>query len=95
MKASISESADSQPTNEEITIGLGAAEIKEVARRQLVASIAVAIVIALGVGFAMVMPASQYAQVAQHKIAPVRQPTLVVPLTARVVPAKAHQVEIP
>jgi hypothetical protein len=82
--------------DEEITIGLSAAEIKEVARRQLVASVAVAVVIAIGVGAALLMPASQdYAQANSHKLATVQQPTFVVPQTAHVEPPKKHEVELP
>jgi hypothetical protein len=84
--------------DEEITIGLSAAEIKEVARRQLVASVAVAVVIAIGVGAAFLMPGSgsqDYAQATSHKVATVQQPTFVVPQTAHVEPAKKHDVEVP
>ena len=82
--------------DQEITIGLSAAEIKEVAKRQFVASIAVAIVIAIGVGAAMLMPASRdYAQVAPHKVAAVQQPILAVPQTARIETNKKHELELP
>ncbi len=81
--------------DEEVTIGLSAAEIKEVARRQLVASVAVAIVIIIGLGAAMMMPASHdYAQATPHKLATVQQPTLAIPQTARA-EQKKHEVEVP
>ncbi len=82
--------------DQEITIGLSAAEIKEVAHRQFVASIAVAIVIAIGAGVAMLMPAAHdYAQLAPHKVATVQQPTFAVPATARAETTKKHELELP
>ena len=83
--------------DQEVTIGLSAAEIKEVAKRQFVASIAVAIVIAIGVGAAMLMPASHdYAQLAPHKVAAaVQQPIFAVPQTARIETNKKHELELP
>lgn len=82
--------------DQEVTIGLSAAEIKEVARRQFVASIAVAVVIAIGFGVAMLMPTTHdYAQLAPHKLAAVQQPTVAVPQTARVETTKKHELELP
>jgi hypothetical protein len=66
--------------DEAIGFGMSAVEIQSVARRQLVASAAVAIVIALGVVFAALTPAGHdRAEVGAHKFAQVQQPTFVKP----------------
>ena len=82
--------------DEAIASGLSGADIQAVAKRQFVASVAVAIVIALGVVVAMVMPASHdYAGVsASHKVATVQQPKFVT-TTDRVVAAKSTGLELP
>ena len=65
---------------EDLDDGLTVAAVQESARRQLAASIAVAIVIALGVGVAAFMPASRdYAQTAPRKVVSVQQPTFASP----------------
>lgn len=80
---------------EETDEGMTSAAIQEVARRQLTASIAVAIVIVVGFGFAALMPAShEYAQTAPHKVASVQQPTFSSP-SDRVASAKRFERELP
>jgi hypothetical protein len=84
--------------DEAIAGGLSSAEIQAVARRQLVASIAVAVVIALGVGLAALMPASHAsndAEAAPHRLALVQQPTFATPLSARLASAKQREIELP
>jgi hypothetical protein len=82
--------------DEAIASGLSGADIQAVAKRQFVASVAVAIVIALGVIVAMMMPASHdYAGVAaSHKVATVQQPKFVA-ATDHVVAAKNTGIELP
>jgi hypothetical protein len=82
--------------DEAIASGLSGADIQAVAKRQFVASVAVAIVIALGVIVAMTMPASHdYAGVAaSHKVATVQQPKFVA-ATDHVVAAKSTGLELP
>jgi hypothetical protein len=82
--------------DETVSIGLSRAEIREMARRQLVASIAVALVIAIGAALVALAPASRdVAALASHKIASVQQPQFVTPLTARVESAKRIERELP
>lgn len=63
---------------EVIASGLTQAEVQAVARRQLVASVAVAIVIGLGLVVTAMAPASHIrTATAAHRIAGVQQPTFV------------------
>jgi hypothetical protein len=82
--------------DEAITSGLSGAEIQAVAKRQFVASVAVASVIALGVILTAMMPASHddAGGVASHKIATVQQPKFVT-ATDHVVAAKNTGLELP
>lgn len=81
---------------EPIGSGLTAAEIQETARRQFVASIAVAVIIAVGAGLAALMPASHhYAEAAPHRLALVQQPTFATPPAQRVASARQHEIELP
>ena len=74
---------------------LSDAEIQLVARKQFVASIAVAIVLALGVGLNAVLPASQnYAGVAMQKVAAVQQPKFVVS-GKHIAAATQYEIEAP
>jgi hypothetical protein len=80
---------------EEVGDGMTAAAIQEVARRQLGASIAVAVVIVVGLGLAALMPASRdYAESARHKVASVQQPTFTSP-SDRVASAHRFERELP
>jgi hypothetical protein len=82
--------------NEMVSTGLSSIEIQDVARRQLVASVAVAIVIILGLGLAAMMPAPHnYAALAPHKTALVQQPQFVTPSTGQVAAATRREVELP
>lgn len=85
-------------TDEAIAAGLTAEEIQAVARRQLIASVAVAVVIAFGVAVAALMPGAQtsnYAEIPTHKVAGVQQPKFVQPLDHGVASAKPAQLELP
>jgi hypothetical protein len=89
--------SDTERVGEETAwTGLSGVEIQEVARRQLIASVAVAVVIALGVGVAAVMPAHHdYAALAQHRTAFVQQPKFMPPPGGRVASVTRHQLELP
>jgi hypothetical protein len=81
--------------DEAIASGLSGAEIQAVAKRQFVASVAVASVIALGVILTAMMPASRdYAGAASHKVATVQQPKFVT-TTDHVGAAKNTGLELP
>jgi hypothetical protein len=74
---------------------LSDAEIQLVARQQFVASIAVAIVLMLGVGLNAILPASHnYAGVSAQKVAMVQQPKFVVS-GKRVAAATQYEIEAP
>lgn len=61
-----------------IEAGLGGVDLQAMAKRQLVASVAVAVVIGLGVILMAMAPASRnYAEVATHKSSIVQQPRFV------------------
>ena len=63
--------------DEEVTVGLTRDEIRLVARRQLVASLAAALVILAGAALAVLIPASHGdVRAAAHRVAGVHQPTL-------------------
>jgi hypothetical protein len=82
--------------DETVSIGLGLAEIRETARRQLAASIAVAVVIAIGAALVALAPASRdVAALASHKTASVQQPQFATPLSASVTFVKHIQRELP
>jgi hypothetical protein len=88
--------------DENITIGLSADDIRAVAKRQFVASIAVAAVIAIGAGLAALMPATLTVAsqnvtsvAATRSIAQVQQPTFVTPLAHRLASAKTREIELP
>jgi hypothetical protein len=73
-----------------------AAAIKSMAGRQLAASIAVAIVIALGFGLTTLLPAPhRTAEAAQHRLASVQQPTFVAAPAQRLASAKIAPIELP
>jgi hypothetical protein len=82
--------------DEAIAPGLTGAEVRESARRQFVASVAVAVVIALGAGLTLLLPASQpYADATAHKVAIVQQPSFVTPAGQRLAAMKQSSVELP
>jgi hypothetical protein len=77
-------------------VGLSEAGIREMARRQFAASIAVAFVIALGAGFLALAPASRdVASLVPHKMASVQQPQFATALNGRVASAKHIERELP
>jgi predicted benzoate:H+ symporter BenE len=81
--------------DEAFGFGMTAIEIQSVARRQLAASVAVAIVIVLGIVFAALTPAAHdRAEVAVHKFAQVQQPIFVKPAD-RLAAAKHYGIELP
>ncbi|MGO8799857.1 MAG: hypothetical protein ACLQE9_01140 [Roseiarcus sp.] len=83
--------------DEPIASGLTGAEVQETARRQLVASIAVAVVILIGAGLAALTPASprRDAEAAPHRLASVQQPTFATPPAQRVASVRPHEIELP
>jgi hypothetical protein len=86
--------------DETVSTGLSHAEVREMARRQLAASVAVAAVIAIGVGLVALAPASRdiardMAMVASHKVATVQQPQFATPVNARLEPTKRIERELP
>jgi hypothetical protein len=93
MEARMSESPYTY--DEAIGFGMSAVEIQSVARRQLVASAAVAVVITLGVAFAALMPAGHdRAEIGAHKFAQVQQPTFVKPAD-RLAISNSNGIELP
>jgi hypothetical protein len=75
--------------------GLSDAEIRAVARRQFVASVAVAVVIACGLGVTLVLPVSRdRVEASMHRFASVQQPTFVGQTPQRSASIK-HEVELP
>jgi hypothetical protein len=82
--------------DETIAPGLTGAEVRESARRQFIASVAVAVVIALGAGLTVLAPASQpYAEAAARKVAVVQQPSFVAPPGQRLAAMKQSAIELP
>jgi len=80
---------------EAIAAGLSAAEVQSTARRQFVASIAVAIVIALGVALSALIPTPRNrAEAAAHKIVLVQQPVFTSG-AKRVAAEKQDRIELP
>jgi hypothetical protein len=81
---------------EAIAIGLTAAEIQAVAKRQFMASVAVACVIIIGVAVTALIPSSRNDVAAvPHKLAGVQQPTFSTPLTHGVASLKRDEIELP
>jgi len=82
--------------DEDMAFGLADDEIPTTARRQLVASAAVAVVIALAAGLMALGPARRdNAEVVQHKFALVRQPAFVTSPDQRIASAKHYEFELP
>jgi hypothetical protein len=82
--------------DEAIGIEQSAAAIKSMAGRQFVASLAVAVVIALGFGLTTLMPTPHHiAEAAVHRLALVQQPTFVAAPAQRVASARLAAVELP
>lgn len=74
---------------------LSGAEIQAVAKRQLAASVAVAIVIMFGVGLTMMRPAHHgYADGVAHRIGAVQQPKTVI-AAEHVAAAMQYGIEVP
>ena len=77
-------------------LGLSEAELQAMARRQLAASIAVAIVIALGVTLAALTPASRgHGEAAAHRPLLVQRPAMTVPPDHQLAARKRPEVELP
>jgi hypothetical protein len=90
--------SDRKPVDDDaIGFGLGDdSEIQAMARRQFVASIAVAIVIALGFALALIMPASRdHADVAARRSIIVQQPAMEILPGHRIAAAKPAERELP
>jgi hypothetical protein len=82
--------------DEAIAPGLTGAEVRESAKRQFVASVAVAVVIALGAGLTLLAPAAQpYAEATARKVAIVQQPSFVTPAGQRLAAMKQAAIELP
>jgi hypothetical protein len=82
--------------DEDMAFGLTDNEIQTTARRQFVASVAVALVIAAAAGLMALGPARRdNAEAVQHKFALVRQPAFVTPPGERVASAKRYEIELP
>ena len=76
--------------------GLGENELQAAARRQLVASLIVALVIAAFAGLVALRPAyRETAADAPHKLAAIQQPSFVTPLGQRVAGVVQHGIELP
>jgi hypothetical protein len=89
-------SANEYIDDEAIASGLSGAEIQAVAKRQLVASVAVAVVIALGAGLTAFMPAARdHAEVAAHRVAVVQQPRSAPAPDQHFASARQHEIELP
>jgi hypothetical protein len=83
-------------SDETIAPGLTGAEVRESARRQFIASVAVAIVIALGAGLMVLAPVSQpNAEATARKVAIVQQPSFVAPPGQRLAAMKQSAIELP
>ena len=81
--------------DEESEIGLTRDEIRLVARRQFVASLAAAFVIAVGAVLMALIPASRdHAQLATNKFAIVQQPTFLAQPDQGVASAKQSEIEL-
>jgi hypothetical protein len=82
--------------DEDLAFGLADNEIKATAGRQLVASLAVGLVIAAAAGLMALGPGRHdNSEPVQHKFALVRQPTFVTPPGQRVASAKRYEIELP
>ena len=82
--------------DEEVTVGLTRDEIRLVARRQLVASLAAALVILAGAAVALLIPASHGAgQASAHRVAGVHQPTYSSLPYQGAVSTKQSEIELP
>jgi hypothetical protein len=76
--------------------GLGEDQLQVAARRQLVASLIVALVIAAFAGLVALRPAyREAAAVAPHKLASIQQPSFVTPPGAHVAALKQREIELP
>ena len=81
--------------DEAIASGLSGADIQAVAKRQFVASVAVAFVIVFGLLLTAIMPVSRdYAGIGSHRVATVQQPQFVT-APDHLVAAKSTGVELP
>jgi len=81
---------------EGIGFGLSGTEVQSVARRQLIASIIVAIVIAAAAGLIALRPAyHDAASVGPHRFAGAQQPSFATPPAQRVAGLRRHGIELP
>jgi hypothetical protein len=82
--------------DEEMAFGLGDEEIQATAKRQFVASLAVAVVIAAAAGLTALGPVRHdSADAMQHKFALVRQPAFITSPAQQVASARRFEVELP
>jgi hypothetical protein len=82
--------------DEDTAFGLGDEEIQATAKRQFVASLAVALVIAAAAGLMALGPVRHdRADAMQHKFALVRQPAFVISPAQQVASTKRYEVELP
>jgi hypothetical protein len=88
--------SNEQFDDESVSIELSEAGIREMARRQLGASIAVAVVIAIGAGLFALAPAPRdVAALSARQVASVQQPQFAAPLNDRVASARHAVRELP
>ena len=81
---------------DDIGFGLSESELQAMAKRQFAASIAVAIVIALGAALAALAPASRdHGQIAAHRAALVQQPTTIIAPDHRLASRTQPEIEVP
>jgi hypothetical protein len=82
--------------DDEVSTGLTRDEIRVVAKRQFIASIAAAIVVLAGAFSVAILPASRdVAQTAQKRIVSVQQPIYASPLDQGVASARQGEIELP
>ena len=81
---------------EDVALGLSVEEVQSVARRQLIGSLVVAIVIAVATGLTALRPAYRDgAEVAAHRAPVVQQPSFAAPTGPRYSVAKRDPIELP
>jgi hypothetical protein len=79
-----------------VALGLGAAEIRSVARRQLVGSTVAAVLIVVVATLTALRPAyRETADIAPHKLAGIQRPSFVMPQGAHVADLTRRDIELP
>jgi hypothetical protein len=89
---------DKEPVDDQDDIGLGLSEgeLQAMAKRQFAASIAAAIVIALGAALAALAPASRdHGQIAAHRSLLVQQPTMIIAPEHGLASRTQAEIEVP